>query len=105
VVFQPDQILANQTNSSLALTNLQKSQSGGYAVVASNIAAQHQSGPVLTVFEVDFGDAPETWSIHHGAFDGRGIGLCGRLSGAARWLRTRRPAECHGTGDDLGRKR
>jgi uncharacterized repeat protein (TIGR01451 family) len=59
--FNQTNRLAAQTNSTLTLTNVQSSQAGGYALVASNSAGQSTSQvAVLTVLEVDFGDAPES---------------------------------------------
>jgi len=53
-------LLSGQTNTSLVLANLQPAQSGGYAVVATNLAGTTTSlVAVLTVFEMDFGDAPD----------------------------------------------
>lgn len=51
--------LSGETNSSLTLTNVQKSQAGTYSVRVSNSAGVLDSaGAVLTVIEMDFGDAP-----------------------------------------------
>ncbi|HKQ39135.1 MAG TPA: immunoglobulin domain-containing protein, partial [Verrucomicrobiae bacterium] len=51
--------LNGETNSSLTLTNVQKSQAGTYSVRIANAAAVLDSaGAVLTVIEMDFGDAP-----------------------------------------------
>jgi uncharacterized repeat protein (TIGR01451 family) len=58
--FNQATLLAGQTNATLAFTNVQTSRSGAYTVMASNIAGVRTSAvAVLTVYELDFGDAPE----------------------------------------------
>ncbi|HTD85675.1 MAG TPA: immunoglobulin domain-containing protein, partial [Candidatus Binatia bacterium] len=51
--------LAGATNATLTLTNVQKTQAGTYLVRVSNAAGVRDStNAVLTVIEMDFGDAP-----------------------------------------------
>jgi len=53
--------LVNQTNATLTLLNVQSAQAGNYTLLASNVGGQATSAVAsLTVFEVDFGDAPES---------------------------------------------
>lgn len=59
--FNRTNTLANQTNTSLNLVNLQTNQTGAYGLVASNPGGSSTSlVAVVTVVEVDFGDAPES---------------------------------------------
>jgi len=51
---------SGQTNLSISFTNVQTSRSGSYTLVATNLAGAATSAvAVLTIYEMDFGDAPE----------------------------------------------
>ncbi len=53
-------LLVGETNATLTLANVQKIQTGNYAVVVrNNIAAVTSAMGTLTVIEMDFGDAPD----------------------------------------------
>jgi uncharacterized repeat protein (TIGR01451 family) len=59
--FNRTNVLLAQTNTSLNLLNLQTNQTGDYRLVASNPGGSSTSlVAVVTVAEVDFGDAPES---------------------------------------------
>src|SRR5205823_5695034 len=59
-VFNQTTTLAEATNATLLLTNVQKVQTGDYAVVVRNSAGIATSQvATLTVLEMDFGDAPD----------------------------------------------
>lgn len=102
--FQATNALASQTNTSLVLSNTQASQSGNYFVAATNVAGSATSAvAVLTVFEVDFGDAPESLgypvtTIFNGA---RHRVLPGVHLGAAIDFETNGLPSLTATGDDL----
>jgi len=57
--FNATNLLAGATSATLSLTNVQKTQTGDYTVVITNSAGAVTSVVArLTVFEIDFGDAP-----------------------------------------------
>lgn len=57
--FNVSNLLPGETGPSLTLANVQKSQAGAYSVRVTNSAGVTNSvGAVLTVIEMDFGDAP-----------------------------------------------
>ncbi len=59
-IFNSTNLLSQATNATLTLTNVQKSQSGSYQVSIVNSAGAITSAvAVLTVQEMDFGDAPD----------------------------------------------
>jgi uncharacterized repeat protein (TIGR01451 family) len=96
--------LAGQTNATLQFTNAQTSHSGAYTVTASNIAGVRTSAvAVLTIYEVDFGDAPESLGYPTTlAFDGARHRLLPgvRLGSLADFETNGRP-NLNADGDDL----
>jgi len=103
--FNQGTLLAGQTGATLVLPNVQKPQGGDYFVVVSDSRGAVTSAvAVLTVYEVDFGDAPESLGYQTTlAFNGaRHRLLPGVFLGAGADFEADGQPNDLASGDDLG---
>ncbi len=101
--FNLTQALAGETNATLTLNNVQTASAGGYRAVVSNGAGAVTSlVAVLTVQEVDFGDAPSAYPTLLAANGARHFVVPGLHLGAAVDLEPDGQPNAAATGDDIG---